>query len=85
MVKILTAYKEQSLYIAKILQENGPLRADEVRRLGGPDNTAAILNQNVLGWFDRAEKLKNGRYLYKISEEGGSALLEFSWIFNDFH
>ncbi len=68
--KILTVYKEQALNVAKILRDNGPLRAEEIRRMGGPDNTASILRRNYQGWFERVEQLENGRYTFQVSEKG---------------
>ncbi len=70
--KILTAYKEQALLVARLLRERGPLRADEVRALGGPANTGAILGRNPMGWFDREAAGK--RYLYRVSRKGLEAL-----------
>ena len=72
--KILTAYKEQALRIAAILRSSGPLRTDEIRALGGPENTAAILAGNYSGWFARAERLQNGRWIYRVSDKGLQAL-----------
>ena len=51
--KILTAYKEQALAVARLLRDQGPMRAEDVRKLGGPPNTGVILGRNALGWFDR--------------------------------
>jgi len=75
--KILTAYKEQALHTAKLLRDNGPQRAEDVKRLGGPSNATAILGRNVLKWFTR-EAAPGGRlYLYDVSEAGLAALEEY--------
>lgn len=75
--KILTAYKEQALWIARLLRDNGPLRAADVKRLGGPVDTTAVLGRNVLKWFER-EKAPDGRlYLYRVSDKGLAALEEY--------
>lgn len=72
--KILTAYKEQALHVARLLREHGPARVEDVKKLGGPDNAAAILGRNVLGWFER-EPVPGGRnYLYRVSGKGLEAL-----------
>ena len=72
--KILTAYKEQALAVARILRESGPARVEDVKRLGGPDNAGVILGRNVLGWFDR-ERSPDGRtYLYRVNGKGLEAL-----------
>ena len=75
--KILTVYKEQALFIAGLLRDNGPLRAEDVKRLGGPDNTTAILNRNVLKWFAREEAPEGRLYLYRVSDAGLAALEEY--------
>ena len=75
--KILTAYKEQALLIARLLRDNGPLRAEDVKRLGGPPNTTAILGRNVLKWFEREEAPEGRLYLYSVSKTGLAALTEY--------
>jgi len=75
--KILTVYKEQALLTARLLRENGPLRAEEVRRLGGPSNAAAILSRNVLKWFTREAAPEGRLYLYRVNEAGIAALEEY--------
>lgn len=64
--KIMTAYKQASLEIAKILNENGPLTAKELKSLGTVDKTYSILYKNFHGWYIKTE----GRGKYKISEKG---------------
>lgn len=72
--KILTAYKEQSLQVARILRDNGPMQASAVKKLGGPANTGVILGRNVLDWFER-ETLPGKRcYLYRVGQKGLEAL-----------
>ena len=78
--KILTLYKEQSLQAARLLQEHGPLRAEEVRRLGGPENSAGILSRNVMGWFERSPAPEGRRYLYAVSGKGLEALEEYGHL-----
>jgi hypothetical protein len=75
--KILTAYKEQSLQVAKLLRDNGPQQSESLRKLGGPENTAAILRRNVLKWFVRVETLDNGRHVYDVTEAGLEALQQY--------
>lgn len=74
--KILTAYKEQALLTARILRDNGPLQALEVKKAGGPANATSILSRNVLGWFER-EAAGKGRYLYRVTAKGLDALEEY--------
>jgi hypothetical protein len=75
--KILTAYKEQALQVAKLLRDNGPQQSETLRKLGGPENTAAILRRNVLKWFVRVETLDNGRHVYNVTEAGLEALRQY--------
>lgn len=74
--KILTAYKEQALCVARLLREKGPMQASEVKKAGGPPNSTSILSRNVLGWFDR-ENAGGSRYLYRITPKGLAALEEY--------
>ena len=78
--KILTAYKEQALLTAKLLRDNGPLRVEEVKRLGGPPNAGAILGRNVLGWFDRQEVSGSPRYLHSANAQALAALAEYEHL-----
>lgn len=75
--KILTAYKEQALLVARLLREGGPMRSEEVKKAGGPPNTTAILSRNVLGWFSREMTLDRRRYLYRVTGKGLAALEEY--------
>ena len=72
--KILTAYKEQALRVARLLRDEGPLTVDEVKRRGGPSNAGAILGRNVLRWFDREAAPGGRRYLYRVNLAGLEAL-----------
>ena len=78
--KILTAYKEQALLVAKLLRDSGPQRAEDVKRLGGPPNTTAILGRNVLKWFIREEAPEGRLYLYSVSDAGLAALTEYEGL-----
>lgn len=76
--KILTLYKEQALEVARLLREGGPLTASEVKKRGGPPNTAAILGRDPMGWFVREARPEGGRtYLYRVGERGLAALEEY--------
>lgn len=79
--KILTVYKEQALLVAMLLRDNGPLRAEEVKRLGGPPNSTAILGRNVLKWFEREIAPEGRVYLYRVNAAGLAALDEYAEIF----
>ena len=75
--KILTVYKEQALLVAKLLRDHGPMRAEDVRKLGGPANTGVILGRNALGWFDRELDAGGSRYLYRPNGKALAALEEY--------
>lgn len=78
--KILTVYKEQALLVARLLREQGPMRAEEVKKLGGPPNTGVILGRNALGWFDRELDAGGHRYLYRPNTKALEALAEYEDI-----
>lgn len=78
--KILTAYKEQALLAVRILRDRGPLLAEDVKKLGGPPNAAAILGRNVLGWFDRTPGPDGRKYLYTANEKALETLAEYEDI-----
>jgi hypothetical protein len=63
--KLLTAYKEQSLYIAWWLQQLGPQSPKALRAHGACDNARSILYRNHYGWFTHPAK-----GLYGISDAG---------------
>ena len=74
------SYKEQALLTARLLQENGPLRAEDVKKLGGPPNAGTILGRNVLGWFDREMEEGGRRYLYRPNAKALAALAEYGEV-----
>lgn len=74
--KIITIYKEQSLFIAKLLSEKGELTSKQIRELGGGEKTSSILRMNYYKWF---EKIGSGKSVtYRITEAGERALIEFA-------
>ena len=75
--KILTAYKEQALRVTRLLRDNGPMRVDDVKKLGGPENTGVILGRNALGWFDREPDTNGSRYLYRPNAKALETLKEY--------
>lgn len=72
--KLLTLYRERSVFIACCLEKFGELSPDDLRKLGSSERkTGTILAKNYYGWFTR---IKRGRYC--LSEEGKKALNTFS-------
>lgn len=71
--KVMTAYKESALQVARLLLEHGPLSAKGLRELGSVEKTYSILYKNFYGWFCKGEK--RGEYL--ITAAGEEAVKAF--------
>ncbi len=54
--EIMTAYKQNAILIACFLEKLGQTSAANLKKLGMPDNTRAILADNHYGWFKRVER-----------------------------
>jgi hypothetical protein len=65
-VPIMTAYRQQALICAAMLQK-GPRPTSQVKA-AVPDGPKILLN-NVYGWFDRVE-----RGVYRLTPDGAAAL-----------
>lgn len=65
----ITAYKQQALYIAHTLAGLGEASPAQLRKLGLPAKTGAVLSGNFYGWF-----LRPARGRYALSDEGQEAL-----------
>lgn len=76
--KILTAYKEELLRIAWLLEQNGELTTRELREHGASDKTSAMVNRDYYKWFKKTDGQK-----YALSENGKAALEEYSGILED--
>lgn len=63
--EILSAYKENCIYIACCLIQFGPLSPKALREIGTGEKTSSILSQNYYGWFERIQ-----RGVYVISDQG---------------
>ncbi|GIM29746.1 hypothetical protein CPJCM30710_24120 [Clostridium polyendosporum] len=71
--KLVTAYRESSIFIACCLELFGPLSPKKLRELGtDPKKTTSILSKNFYGWFKNIEK-----GLYDLSEEGKKELKDY--------
>lgn len=73
--KLVTAYREKALRCAEALRANGPLAPRQLRELIGTDKAAAILRDNVYGWFRRVT-----RGIYELTPAGEKALGEFAEV-----
>lgn len=70
---IVTAYRQDALRCALLLQDRGPTKAAMVARATGVAKAAAILQRDVYGWFRRLE-----RGIYDLSPQGREALVLFA-------
>lgn len=57
--KIVTAYRENAVFIACCLQEKGDMTCAEIKKYGTGEKTYSILRNNFYGWFKKGE---NGLY-----------------------
>lgn len=73
--KIMTAYKEQCIYIAVCLNKFGPLSPKRLREIGTGDKTPKILSANYSGWFERVQ-----RGVYMLNEKGLEEYLEYEEV-----
>jgi len=73
-VPIMTAYRQQALRCAGLLLSNGPMKLSLLRAAADAPNAAAILQQDVYGWFERVE-----RGIYMVSPKGRDGLERFGW------
>jgi hypothetical protein len=68
--KLITAYRENAIQIAALLEQHGEMSPKKLRSMGMADKTPAILRDNVYGWFTRV-----GRGVYAVTgkwqEEAG--------------
>lgn len=72
--KLMTAYRENALFIAVCLEVYGQLSPKQLRHLGtDPRKTASILQNNFYHWFTRVE---NG--IYALSDLGREGLKEYA-------
>lgn len=54
--KLMTAYRENSVFIACCMQKYGPLSPAKLKKMGTGSKTPSILSKNFYGWFDHVEK-----------------------------
>ena len=70
---LLTAYREQAIYVACCLEAFGPLPTRRLRQLGTGSKTQSILYDNYYGWFERIE-----RGVYALKPAASLALQAYS-------
>lgn len=71
--KLMTSYREDSLYIACCINAMGESSPKRILKLGSNEKkTPDILQKNYYNWFYRA-----GRGIYCLSEQGKEAIIEY--------
>ncbi len=74
-IPIMTAYRQEALRCATLLEANGPMRLKKLREACDVPNVASILQRDVYGWFQRVD-----RGVYTLSPKGLEALSRFGKI-----
>ena len=69
----MSAYRQESLLIASLLDRQGPLSPKTLREKGASGKTGRILSANLYGWFDRIE-----RGVYALNNAGRDALRNYA-------
>lgn len=72
---LVTAYREEALRVACLLDLLGPLSPARLRKAGAGNRTQAILYDNVYGWFERID-----RGLYALSGKGRDGLTTYATL-----
>lgn len=73
--KIITAYREQAIFIACCLRRYGQLSPAQLKKLGTGEKTPNILRDNHYGWFC---KVKRG--VYELTDAALEALSDYEQI-----
>lgn len=73
--KLVTSYREKALYMAYLLQLNGPTSPRKLRDQTGITNAASLLQKNYYRWFQRVE-----RGIYRLTPQGEEALRTFAQV-----
>lgn len=73
--KRMTAYREQAIFIACLLEHFGEMTPRQLREHGTGEKTQAILYDNHYGWFERV-----GRGIYAIKPTARDAMESFAKI-----
>jgi hypothetical protein len=72
-VPMMTAYRQEALRCAELLASKGPMKLAVLRAAADAPRAAAILQQDVYGWFERVE-----RGVYTVSPAGRRGLEMFA-------
>jgi hypothetical protein len=70
--KMLTAYRQKAIQIARYLNDQGPAKAALIAKALEESDVRTLLYRNVYGWFDRL-----GEGIYGLSPRGKTELSEW--------
>ncbi len=73
--KIITAYREQAIFIACCLRRYGQLSPAQLKKLGTGEKTPNILRDNHYGWFCRVK-----RGVYQLSDAAQEVFSEYGQL-----
>ncbi len=71
--RLMTAYRENAVYVAAALELLGPSTPAALRALGTGPRTLGLLRGNAYGWFERVD-----RGVYRLTATGAAGLVEWS-------
>lgn len=74
---LLTAYRENAIFVACCLERLGPLSPKQLRAMGSGEKTLGILSKNYYGWFERVD-----RALYGVSPRGRQEIRRYPEVRN---
>ncbi len=76
--KIITAYRQDALRLAKALTRDHEMAPAQLRDSTGVDRAAGILQANHYGWFERVR-----RGIYQLSPKGQEAIGKYAHVIAD--
>ena len=69
---LVTAYREEAIHIACLLERHDALSPAQLKSLGAGNRVQNILARNHYGWFDRVS-----RGVYRLHPDGNAALRDY--------
>jgi hypothetical protein len=75
---IVTAYRQDALRCAAVLDRRGPTKAVEVAQASGVPRATGLMYRDVYGWFQRVE-----RGVYELSPKGRQALEAYADVLEE--
>jgi hypothetical protein len=72
---LMTAYRQDALRCARVLQRQGPTKAAVVAKLSGVEKARRLMADDHYGWFERAD---GGVGIYNLTPVGEQAVVDFA-------